>query len=162
MQSSGEQSFPSTCAGLDTLQDMAPSMGCARILRTRLVSPKAGLPSACFSSRRIRPQLPKEKIEGCHICTSVTPGEPQVLLGKDKAFTYDFVFDLDTWQERIYTTCMGKLIEGCFEGYNATVLAYGQVQALPALRALPPVLGSPAALGILGGHLQRLRKVEGM
>uniref|UniRef100_A0A803W4A7 Kinesin motor domain-containing protein n=1 Tax=Ficedula albicollis TaxID=59894 RepID=A0A803W4A7_FICAL len=103
--------------------------GCAHILRTRLVSPKAGLPSAFFSSRRIRPQLPKEKIEGCHICTSVTPGEPQVLLGKDKAFTYDFVFDLDTWQERIYTTCMGKLIEGCFEGYNATVLAYGQTGA---------------------------------
>ncbi|NWY67027.1 KI21B protein, partial [Erithacus rubecula] len=86
-------------------------------------------PHACFSSRRIRPQLPKEKIEGCHICTSVTPGEPQVLLGKDKAFTYDFVFDLDTWQERIYSTCMGKLIEGCFEGYNATVLAYGQTGA---------------------------------
>uniref|UniRef100_A0A452IBP5 Kinesin motor domain-containing protein n=1 Tax=Gopherus agassizii TaxID=38772 RepID=A0A452IBP5_9SAUR len=78
---------------------------------------------------RIRPQLSKEKIEGCHICTSVTPGEPQVLLGKDKAFTYDFVFDLDTWQERIYTTCVSKLIEGCFEGYNATVLAYGQTGA---------------------------------
>uniref|UniRef100_A0A8B9GA48 Kinesin-like protein KIF21B n=1 Tax=Amazona collaria TaxID=241587 RepID=A0A8B9GA48_9PSIT len=77
----------------------------------------------------IRPQLSKEKIEGCHICTSVTPGEPQVLLGKDKAFTYDFVFDLDTWQEQIYTTCVGKLIEGCFEGYNATVLAYGQTGA---------------------------------
>ncbi|XP_053881274.1 kinesin-like protein KIF21B [Malaclemys terrapin pileata] len=79
--------------------------------------------------RRIRPQLLKEKIEGCHICTSVMPGEPQVLLGKDKAFTYDFVFDLDTWQERIYTTCVSKLIEGCFEGYNATVLAYGQTGA---------------------------------
>uniref|UniRef100_A0A8C3XH74 Kinesin family member 21B n=1 Tax=Cyanoderma ruficeps TaxID=181631 RepID=A0A8C3XH74_9PASS len=104
-------------------------MGCAHILRTRLVCPETGLPSASFSSHRIRPQLPKEKIEGCHICTSVTPGEPQVLLGKDKAFTYDFVFDLDTWQERIYTTCMGKLIEGCFEGYNATVLAYGQTGA---------------------------------
>uniref|UniRef100_A0A663LWD2 Kinesin-like protein KIF21B n=1 Tax=Athene cunicularia TaxID=194338 RepID=A0A663LWD2_ATHCN len=77
----------------------------------------------------IRPQLSKEKIEGCHICTSVTPGEPQVLLGKDKAFTYDFVFDLDTCQEQIYTTCVGKLIEGCFEGYNATVLAYGQTGA---------------------------------
>uniref|UniRef100_A0A670JFY7 Kinesin family member 21B n=1 Tax=Podarcis muralis TaxID=64176 RepID=A0A670JFY7_PODMU len=73
--------------------------------------------------------LAKEKIEGCHICTSVTPGEPQVLLGKDKAFTYDFVFDLDTWQEQIYTTCVSKLIEGCFEGYNATVLAYGQTGA---------------------------------
>uniref|UniRef100_A0A670JHS0 Kinesin family member 21B n=1 Tax=Podarcis muralis TaxID=64176 RepID=A0A670JHS0_PODMU len=79
--------------------------------------------------REIRPQMPKEKIEGCHICTSVTPGEPQVLLGKDKAFTYDFVFDLDTWQEQIYTTCVSKLIEGCFEGYNATVLAYGQTGA---------------------------------
>ncbi|EMP32290.1 Kinesin-like protein KIF21B, partial [Chelonia mydas] len=86
---------------------------------------------SCLSSPtgRIRPQLSKEKIEGCHICTSVTPGEPQVLLGKDKAFTYDFVFDLDTWQERIYTTCVSKLIEGCFEGYNATVLAYGQTGA---------------------------------
>lgn len=73
--------------------------------------------------------MPKEKIEGCHICTSVTPGEPQVLLGKDKAFTYDFVFDLETWQDQIYTTCVSKLIEGCFEGYNATVLAYGQVCA---------------------------------
>ncbi|KAJ8778555.1 hypothetical protein J1605_013524 [Eschrichtius robustus] len=78
---------------------------------------------------RIRPQLSKEKIEGCHICTSVTPGEPQVLLGKDKAFTYDFVFDLDTWQEQIYSTCVSKLVEGCFEGYNATVLAYGQTGA---------------------------------
>ncbi|XP_036211014.1 kinesin-like protein KIF21B isoform X2 [Myotis myotis] len=78
---------------------------------------------------RIRPQLPKEKIEGCHICTSVTPGEPQVLLGKDKAFTYDFVFDLDAWQEHVYATCVRRLIEGCFEGYNATVLAYGQTGA---------------------------------
>ncbi|XP_067360606.1 kinesin-like protein KIF21B isoform X7 [Channa argus] len=75
---------------------------------------------------RIRPQMSKEKIEGCHVCTLVTPGEPQVLLGKDKAFTYDFVFDIDSEQDYIYQTCVYKLIEGCFEGYNATVFAYGQ------------------------------------
>ncbi|XP_041836675.1 kinesin-like protein KIF21B isoform X4 [Melanotaenia boesemani] len=75
---------------------------------------------------RIRPQMAKEKIEGCHVCTLVTPGEPQVLLGKDKAFTYDFVFDIDSEQQHIYQTCVYKLIEGCFEGYNATVFAYGQ------------------------------------
>ncbi|KAJ8259637.1 hypothetical protein GJAV_G00171730 [Gymnothorax javanicus] len=74
----------------------------------------------------IRPQMAKEKIEGCHICTLVTPGEPQVVLGKDKAFTYDFVFDMDAQQEQIYSACVHKLIEGCFEGYNATVFAYGQ------------------------------------
>ncbi|XP_029018357.1 kinesin-like protein KIF21A isoform X2 [Betta splendens] len=75
---------------------------------------------------RIRPQLAKEKIEGCHICTYVMPGEPQVVLGKDKAFTYDFVFDMDTQQDSIYTHCTERLIDGCFEGYNATIFAYGQ------------------------------------
>lgn len=55
------------------------------------------------------------------------PGEPQVVLGKDKAFTYDHVFDMDTQQDTIYNQCTEKLIEGCFEGYNATIFAYGQV-----------------------------------
>ncbi|XP_042267803.1 kinesin-like protein KIF21A isoform X7 [Thunnus maccoyii] len=75
---------------------------------------------------RIRPQLAREKIEGCHICTYVMPGEPQVILGKDKSFTYDYMFDMDSQQDGIYSTCTEKLIEGCFEGYNATVFAYGQ------------------------------------
>uniref|UniRef100_A0A667ZQ51 Kinesin family member 21A n=1 Tax=Myripristis murdjan TaxID=586833 RepID=A0A667ZQ51_9TELE len=74
----------------------------------------------------IRPQLAREKIEGCHICTYVMPGEPQVILGKDKAFTYDYVFDMDSQQDAIYASCTEKLIDGCFEGYNATVFAYGQ------------------------------------
>uniref|UniRef100_A0A4W6E457 Kinesin family member 21A n=1 Tax=Lates calcarifer TaxID=8187 RepID=A0A4W6E457_LATCA len=87
------------------------------------------LHSSSYSSVKyylIRPQLAKEKIEGCHICTYVMPGEPQVVLGKDKAFTYDYVFDMDTQQEAIYTHCTERLIEGCFEGYNATIFAYGQ------------------------------------
>ncbi|XP_047189315.1 kinesin-like protein KIF21A isoform X2 [Scophthalmus maximus] len=75
---------------------------------------------------RIRPQLAREKIEGCHICTYVMPGEPQVILGKDKAFTYDYMFDMDSQQDAIYTSCTEKLIDGCLEGYNATVFAYGQ------------------------------------
>lgn len=80
----------------------------------------------CFSFR-IRPQLAREKIEGCHICTYVMPGEPQVILGKDKSFTYDYMFDMDSQQDIIYTACTEKLIDGCFEGYNATIFAYGQV-----------------------------------
>uniref|UniRef100_A0A8C2CZH6 Kinesin family member 21A n=1 Tax=Cyprinus carpio TaxID=7962 RepID=A0A8C2CZH6_CYPCA len=75
---------------------------------------------------RVRPQLAKEKIEGCHICTFVTPGEPLVVLGKDKAFTFDYVLDMDSQQDTIYSNCTEKLIEGCFEGYNATIFAYGQ------------------------------------
>uniref|UniRef100_A0A8C4NEM0 Kinesin family member 21A n=1 Tax=Eptatretus burgeri TaxID=7764 RepID=A0A8C4NEM0_EPTBU len=75
---------------------------------------------------RIRPQLARERIEGCHICTYVTQGEPQLILGKDKAFTFDHVFDIARTQSDVYDACVKPLIEGCFEGYNATVFAYGQ------------------------------------
>lgn len=64
----------------------------------------------------------------CRICTSVTPGKPQVTLGSDKAFTYDYVFDTNVQQEDVYTTCVEALVNGSLEGYNATVLAYGQVR----------------------------------
>lgn len=75
---------------------------------------------------RIRPQISREIIDMCHVCTSVTPREPQVWLGKDKAFTYDNVFDMPSTQEEVYDICVKPLVEGCFDGYNATVLAYGQ------------------------------------
>ncbi|XP_077966230.1 kinesin-like protein KIF21A isoform X5 [Styela clava] len=75
---------------------------------------------------RIRPQSAKERINDCRICTFVPPGEPQLTIGKNKRFTYDYVFDLPTQQITIYETCVRKLVDGCFNGYNATVLAYGQ------------------------------------
>ncbi|KAG8200752.1 hypothetical protein JTE90_022353 [Oedothorax gibbosus] len=75
---------------------------------------------------RIRPQVPREVFDNCHVCTSVTPGEPQVWLGKDKTFTFDHVFNMNTAQETVYSSCIQDLLEGCFKGYNATILAYGQ------------------------------------
>lgn len=62
----------------------------------------------------------------CRICTQVPPGEPQVFLGPDKAFTYDYVFDTGIGQSPIYEACVARLVEGALDGYNATVLAYGQ------------------------------------
>lgn len=97
------------------------------LISTKFTNVVIFFPHLLLLSSRIRPQLAKEKIEGCHICTFVMPGEPQVVLGKDKAFTYDHVFDIDTQQETIYQHCTERLIEGCFEGYNATIFAYGQV-----------------------------------
>ncbi|XP_070495238.1 kinesin-like protein KIF21A isoform X4 [Chironomus tepperi] len=75
---------------------------------------------------RIRPQIPREIIDMCRICTFVTPGEPQVVLGTDKAFTFDYVFDTTSEQASIYETCVENLVSGALKGYNATVLAYGQ------------------------------------
>ena len=65
-----------------------------------------------FFSNRIRPQSASEKIEMCRVCTSVTPDHPQVILGKDKAFTYDHVFDTDSFQDSIYNALSKDLIEG--------------------------------------------------
>ena len=51
---------------------------------------------------------------------------PQAWIGSNKAFTYDFVYDTTSEQDEVYDDTSKDLVEGCFEGYNATVLAYGQ------------------------------------
>ena len=56
---------------------------------------------------RIRPQLAREQIEGSRVCTFVEPGQGQVTLGKDKSFTYDYVFDLHQSQHDIYSGTSG-------------------------------------------------------
>ncbi|NXI55469.1 KIF4 protein, partial [Chloroceryle aenea] len=61
--------------------------------------------------------------EGCQTCLSFVPGEPQVVVGNDKSFTYDYVFDPS---EEVFNTAVAPLVRGIFKGYNATVLAYGQ------------------------------------
>lgn len=76
---------------------------------------------------RIRPQLAREVIDMCRVCTVVTPGEPQVTIGADKSFTYDFVFDTESDQGSVFQTTVAPLVNGSLQGYNATVLAYGQV-----------------------------------
>jgi kinesin family protein 4/21/27 len=46
----------------------------------------------------------------CQVCTAVE--ETQVIMGKDKSFTYDYVFDMPTLQETIYGDCVRILIDG--------------------------------------------------
>jgi len=75
---------------------------------------------------RIRPLVPKEIGDGCKECIKCVPGYPQVVIGEDKAFTYDHVFESFSKQEDLYNKTVIPLVEGFFKGYNATVLAYGQ------------------------------------
>ncbi|KAH8329029.1 hypothetical protein KR074_001873, partial [Drosophila pseudoananassae] len=75
---------------------------------------------------RIRPQNSREMIDMCRICTTVADGEPQIFLGSDRTFTYDHVFDVNSTQGEIYSTCVDRLVRSALHGYNATVLAYGQ------------------------------------
>ncbi|KAL5012399.1 hypothetical protein ScPMuIL_010950 [Solemya velum] len=75
---------------------------------------------------RCRPLIQKEKDEGCQQCLHFIPNEPQVVLGKDKAFTYDYVFNMNDSQKDVYSSCCKSLVDNIFKGYNATILAYGQ------------------------------------
>ena len=105
---------------------------------------------------RCRPLVPKETGEGCQMCLSFVPGEPQVrepalcargsalpprpcpgfaarvlgwcsqrcpfssapqvVVGNDKSFTYDYVFDPSVEQEEVFNTAVAPLIRGIFKG----------------------------------------------
>ncbi|CAK4081136.1 unnamed protein product [Aphanomyces euteiches] len=82
---------------------------------------------------RIRPTSKKEKLDAIasNNCVRVPPtatGSPptQLVVGKDRPFTFDIIHTVETSQESIYKMSVTALIQGFMEGYNATVLAYGQ------------------------------------
>ncbi|XP_023217918.1 chromosome-associated kinesin KIF4-like [Centruroides sculpturatus] len=75
---------------------------------------------------RCRPLINKEILEGCQSCIRFIPNEPQVVIGVDKAFTYDYVFSPEVSQQHVYDKSVSVLIDKLFKGYNVTVLAYGQ------------------------------------
>lgn len=65
---------------------------------------------------RCRPLVMKEISEGCQQCVEFVPGEPQVILGKDKAFTYDFAFGPLHSQQKLYDEVVMGLVDGIFKG----------------------------------------------
>ncbi|RCH84685.1 hypothetical protein CU098_000345, partial [Rhizopus stolonifer] len=75
---------------------------------------------------RVRPLTQKERLANCTECISFIPDEPQILVGTDKSFTYDYVFSNETHQQDVYTKAAAPLLDKFVEGFNATILAYGQ------------------------------------
>ncbi|XP_036382198.1 kinesin-like protein KIF27 [Megalops cyprinoides] len=76
---------------------------------------------------RIRPLLQKEILHQHDVCVRLVPGHPrQVLLGNDRAFTFDFAFGPTAQQDEVYSSCIKPLVTSLLEGYNVTVFAYGQ------------------------------------
>lgn len=98
-----------------------------KLIRTTIIMAEDEMDTSVRVALRIRPQIPRELIDMCRMCTQVTPGEPQIILGADKAFTFDYVFDVESMQAEVYNACVERLVDGALKGYNATVLAYGQV-----------------------------------
>lgn len=75
---------------------------------------------------RGRPLIQKEHDEGCQTCLEFIPSANQVVLGENRAFTFDHVFGGEIGQEEVYKTAVEKLTQDIFKGYHAAVIAYGQ------------------------------------
>ncbi|GMI91133.1 FRAGILE FIBER 1 [Hibiscus trionum] len=74
----------------------------------------------------VRPLIGDEKLQGCKDCVTVTPGKPQVHIGTH-SFTFDHVYgSTASPSSSMFEECIVPLVDGLFQGYNATVLAYGQ------------------------------------
>ncbi|XP_073003088.1 kinesin-like protein KIN-4A isoform X1 [Typha latifolia] len=74
----------------------------------------------------IRPLIGDEKLQGCKDCVAVVPGKPQVQIGAH-SFTFDHVYgSTGSPSSAMFEECVAPLVDGLFQGYNATVLAYGQ------------------------------------
>lgn len=65
----------------------------------------------------MRPLTPKEQLSNCTECLSLIPNEPQILIGTDKSFTYDYVFGSETPQQEVYDTAAAPLLNKFMEGY---------------------------------------------
>ncbi|XP_075405952.1 kinesin-like protein KIF27 isoform X4 [Tenrec ecaudatus] len=95
---------------------------------------------------RIRPLLCKEVLHNHQVCVRVIPNTQQIIIGRDRVFTFDYVFGKCSTQDEVYNTCIKPLVLSLIEGYNATVFAYGQT-------------GSGKTYTIGGGHIASV--VEG-
>ncbi|CAH3166981.1 unnamed protein product [Pocillopora meandrina] len=79
---------------------------------------------------RVRtPLVGKEKVHNVPQCVRFIPEKPQLILGKDRGFTFDYVFPPKASQTEVYEKCVEPLVKSCMEGYNATVFAYGQTSS---------------------------------
>jgi len=65
---------------------------------------------------RSRPMVDKEINEGCQSTIMFVPNEPQLVIGSDKAFTFDFVYSPDATQQQVYDESIVPLVNGLFRG----------------------------------------------
>ncbi|KAG0241566.1 Kinesin-like protein kif21b [Actinomortierella wolfii] len=76
---------------------------------------------------RVRPLTLQEQINNCAECIAYVPNEPQIgIVGSDKSFTFDYVFDEESTQQQVFEQCAKELVEKFVAGFNVTILAYGQ------------------------------------
>lgn len=94
--------------------------------RRRPVS--AGLAKECVRVViRVRPMLTRDE-RLSQSCVRLLHDSNQIVVGRKtaKVFAFDHLFAADSTQTQVFETCALPLLNDVWNGYNATVLAYGQ------------------------------------
>ncbi|XP_053678101.1 chromosome-associated kinesin KIF4A [Anopheles nili] len=83
---------------------------------------------------RIRPMSKTERDRGCQsVVEQPVPNQPQIVIcsGSSTAdmFSFNNVFPPSTTQAHLYKKSVSELLDKLFEGYNVTILAYGQTSS---------------------------------
>src|SRR4051812_28985683 len=76
---------------------------------------------------RVRPLLSNEVDAEYRDCVKVF--DNQVILGGERTFAFDAVYDQRATSERVFHDVCAPLLESFFNGYNCTIFAYGQTGA---------------------------------
>lgn len=77
---------------------------------------------------RVKPLLPEER--EAQVQTCVRAADTQVVVGGERTYAFDHVYDPHATSENIFDNLVTPLIDTAFlQGYNATVFAYGQTGA---------------------------------
>lgn len=70
---------------------------------------------------QVRPLLPKEKIAGEEMCVRIIPATNQLVMGKDRAFTFDHILSSKTSQVNVSSiggSSLGVKLCCCFLQIN--------------------------------------------
>lgn len=75
-------------------------------------------PSPFRVAVRVRPLTENEIQHNCNNVVSFTPDQPQITIGQDRSFTFDYAYAPETEQQHVYSTCVTPLLNSFLDGYG--------------------------------------------
>ena len=75
---------------------------------------------------RCRPLTQKEVSQRESRCILQASDSSKIVLGDSREFVFDKIYYEGAEQQQIFDECVRNLVDGCFSGFNASILAYGQ------------------------------------
>ncbi|KAF7727594.1 hypothetical protein EC973_007355 [Apophysomyces ossiformis] len=73
---------------------------------------------------RVRPLTEQEKQHCGNAVISFVPGQPQIIVGNDRSFTFDYTYPPSAEQQEVYDTCVVPLLNKFIEGQTGSGKTY--------------------------------------